>query len=251
MYTLRSHIDNIFLEFLHTNETDICFIFLDWLPTNNPSKRDLLFSFLDKWYSGIAFRYWWTRESKWEFLEKSPSLDVKKILSYLQNSLLLDQYNKVNYDFSSKKFVLVWSSFGWAVLLDSMYSSIYKFILLSPVINIKEYNLEHEWNNLYDLQDFLRDWHWNAYNFTSENWIKMCDWTLFEPDYNIIKYRKSDILLIYSKDDKVVTTNSIEKFVEKIELQNVFALENYWHLSYQKVDSQIVYKIIDFVENYN
>lgn len=249
MYTLRSHIDDVYLEFLHCDSTDVCFIFLDWLPTNNPSKRELLYSFYQKGYSWIAFRYRWTRESKWQFLQSSPSTDVKLILSYLQNHLLLDQYNKVEYDFSSKKFVLVGSSFGWAVLLDSIFSNVYKFILVSPVISIKDFNAQNPWNDLYKLQDFLTNGFWNAYNFHSDDWRKMCDWKLFEPDYRIISIRKNDMFLIYSVDDKTVSSQSIESFIDKIQLQRFLKLENYWHMSFQKFDSEIVSQIINFVEN--
>ena len=120
MYPLRSHVGDIVFECIINPLRNICLILLDWLPSSQPSKKQVMQKLYDLWYSVITPRYAGTRESTWSFLDHPPANDVIALINYCKQDTIYDYYNKTNHDISMMKFCLVGVSFGGIIALDIM-----------------------------------------------------------------------------------------------------------------------------------
>lgn len=245
-YILRSHYKNIFFEFQPNSNKNICIILLDWLPSSSPSKKEVMIELEKYWYATIAPRYKWTRESRWLFLEESPSKDIQELLEFSKQWLLYDYYNKQEYDISMMKFIIIWVSFWWAVALDLIQTIDEEFftILISPLTWFKNHNTKWNEQNLYSLGNFIKNWFWNAYRFNEIKREELCSWDLFDTQIDKIKEINNNIAIIHSDNDDSISIDSIKEFSSQTQIKNLTILKSRWHLSYSKWDKKI-YDIIN------
>jgi hypothetical protein len=246
MYVSRGHIHDLYMEFCYEKNLNICIIICDGLPTSNPSKKDLMLKLVSMWYSVIAPRYKWTWESYWNFLDHSPSEDINTIIEYIKDNTLTDAYSWKEYDFSTMKYVLLWSSFGWWVALHALSNNqdISHVVLLSPLLNISNHNKQNQEQDLSELWIFIQNAFWSAYRFSLNDRVKFCNWKLFDNDHTMIFKHNDQISIIYDKSDQDISYTSIEKFSNLSWIENTIIVEWYKHISYSKLDERLL-SIID------
>jgi len=239
-YILRGNIGKINIEFLPSRDSNICLLLLDGLPSTNPSKRDNMLKLAELWYSSIAPRYKWTRESKGTFLNKSPSDDILEVIRYIKKNPLLDTYNKKYYDFSNNLIVVIWVSFWGIVALDTVkyLGDLDYVILLSPLCDFKE--MDHR---LEPIAEFVKEGFWRAYNFKMENRIKMTKGELFSPDENSVSKFSDNITVIHDRSDTTIVSEDVISFCKKVKIKDIHEVDGIGHLSYNK-RNDAVYSLI-------
>lgn len=246
MYPLRSHVGDIVFECIINPLRNICLILLDWLPSSQPSKKQVMQKLYDLWYSVITPRYAGTRESTWSFLDHPPANDVIALINYCKQDTIYDYYNKTNHDISMMKFCLVGVSFGGIIALDIMQKTdlCSYSLLISPVTSLAQHN--HRWDeqDLIWLYDFIHHGFGHAYRVTQSDWNKMCTWDLFDSDITLLQEKKNNIWLIHGSNDTHVALSSVECFARDVGINEVHIIDNWWHLSFSKRDNDI-YSVID------
>lgn len=235
-YVLRANTDGIISEFLPNENSNTTIILLDWLPSNISCKRDTIQKFASFWFSSIAPRYKWTRESEWEFLDHNPANDIKKIIETIKDWEFIDLYNNVSYKLPSDKIVIIWVSFWWLVALDCLnyIDKNCKVILISPLCDIIKFT-----HDLKDIKNFVKDWFWRAYNFSLKNWDNMVNGGLFKTDYSLIRQKSNLISLIYDVQDKSILESDLLEFCIDVWINDIVKTNWYGHLSYSKWDDKI------------
>lgn len=242
MYISRTHINDLYMEFSHEKNKNICIIICDGLPTSNPSKKDLMLKLSNLWYSSIAPRYLWTWESYWNFLENPPTEDINNLINYISKNSLKDIYSWIEYDFSTMKYILLWSSFWWTIALNTLLNnkSISYAILLSPLLNLSQHNQLYKEQNLFELESFIRNAFWNAYRFWSKDRDSFCKWYLFDNDSKKVVDYNQQITIIYDQFDQDISHLSIEEFCNSSWITNSIIVDWYKHISYTKIDEKLI-----------
>lgn len=195
--------------------SDKVIIFCDGMPSS-PNKRALLEFFVKKGYWVFHPRYRGSWESGGEFLQKSPHQDILDIIDELPRGFT-SSWDRVRYKVAPKKIFIIGGSFGGAAaLLCSRDPRIAKVIAISPVV---------DWQ--FPSKDEPLDWFFTqvqeafgeAYRMKRKNWNKLKTGTFYNPIHHAKELDKNKVLIIHAKDDTVVSSKSVEKFVKKVGCQ--------------------------------
>ncbi len=218
-------------------------ILCDGMPSM-PSKKKTMQWFSKKGFWVINPRYRGTWESSGAFLDHPPEQDVLDVIEGLSKGLISIWEDKI-YKIKAKKIFVIGSSFGGtAALMSSMSDKVDGVVAISPVVDWTD-NSESE--PMDHLEKIIRDGYKEAYRFNTEDWIRLSEGKFFQPMDNVKKMNPKKIFVIYSKDDKVVSNVSIDKFIENLDCKSIMKKKG-GHLSFSVITKwPLSKKMINFL----
>lgn len=186
-------------------------IICDGLPSI-PSKFPVLDFFSKRGYWAFHPRYRGSWESGGRFLEKSPHLDILDVISGLQKEFK-EPWDDMRFSFDPQRIHVLGSSFGGcAALMASMDPRVESVVALSPVV---DWSAESRAEPLDWLRDVVRDAFGEAYRFSGAHWRKLGRPGFFNPIDHTTDMDGSKILLVHTKDDKVVPATPAKRFAKR------------------------------------
>lgn len=186
-------------------------IICDGMPTV-PSKFAILDFFSKKGYWAFHPRYRGSWESGGRFLERPPHLDILDVISGLRKEFR-EPWDGKRFSLEPKKIHVLGSSFGGCVaLMASMDSRVESVVALSPVV---DWSAESRTEPLYWLKGVVREAFGEAYRFSGAHWRRLGRPGFFNPIDHMAEMDGSKILLVHTKDDKVVPVAPATRFAKR------------------------------------
>jgi esterase/lipase len=182
---------------------------------SSPSKRGVLEFLSEKGYVAIFPRYRGTWESEGNFLEKSPALDIRDVISDLtKHKTVKDLFSGETKRVRVTAIHLFGSSFGGpAVLLNSHLPIVKKIIAVSPVIDWKK---EGESEPFPIFVKFTQEAFGDAFRTKhTKDWQKLVKTDFYNPIQHTSSIDGKKIFIIHTKDDKIVPYEPLIPFAEK------------------------------------
>lgn len=235
---LRGKEGKMVFEYLPSvNNNRRALIILDGIPSV-PKKEELLNIFSNQGYFVFYPRYEGTWESEGEFLAKSPTEEINRLIIKILEGIKLNGVN-----FKAREVFLIGSSFGGAVALClPEISMVKKVIVLSPVVDFTKL-----WS-LKTLSCFLRNNFPGAYRYAEENWKKLEKGEILNPRESLKKvsdYKKYFIL--GGEDDEEVKSKELRKFAKEFNI-SVKIYPQKTHLSLSKIKGKILSDILEILK---
>jgi esterase/lipase len=182
---------------------------------SSPSKNKVLQFLARQGYVAIFPRYRGTWESEGNFLEKSPALDIRDVISDLtKHKVIKDLFSDETKRVRVNAVHLFGSSFGGpAVLLNSHLPIVKKIVAISPVIDWKK---EGEDEPFDFFVRFTQEGFGSAFRVRyQKDWQKLIKTDFYNPIQHTSSIDGKKIFIIHTKDDKVVPYDSLIPFTEK------------------------------------
>lgn len=188
-------------------------IFCSGLPSST-NKRGVLEFLASHGYVAIFPRYRGTWESQGNFLERSPSQDIKDVIDDLvRHRHIRDLSTSNTISIKVSAIHLFGSSFGGpAVIMNSHLPIVKKVIAISPVIDWKK---EGEAEPFDFFVKFTQDGFGDAFRTKhNSDWQKLITTDFYNPINHANKIDGKKVFIIHAKDDTVVPYDPLIPFSE-------------------------------------
>jgi pimeloyl-ACP methyl ester carboxylesterase len=180
-----------------------------------------------KGYWAFAPRYRGTWESDGVMLARSPAKDILDLVGGISVPFK-DFFFGKSFRIKAKKIVLFGASYGAVpALLAASDDRISKIVLLCPLV---DWSKEGPEEPLDELLPFVKKAFGQAFRINETNWRKLKTGKLFNPINDAKKIDGSKLMLIHTKDDRVVPYQTVKRFADTAKAK-LISLNKGGHLS--------------------
>lgn len=181
----------------------------------------------ERGYFTFVIRYRGTWESQGMFLEHSPHEDILQVIDELSHGFR-DTWSTAEYRIHNPEVYLIGGSFGGAAaILASRDERVKKAVAISAVVDWRMQ--EHTVEPLDLMDSFVREAFGPAYRPIPDAYKKLAQGDFYNPQQVIDSIHGDKLLLIHSKDDKVVPFAPAEAFAKKTGATFI-PLNNFGHM---------------------
>lgn len=249
MYAFRTRIKkDIVCEFLLPAKkiSKKVIILCGGMPSFPGAKLEFMQFLSKKGYWVFAPRYRGSWESGGEFLKISPDRDVAEVCDVLSSGFK-DLWSKKIYKISNPEIYVIGSSFGGAASILSLKDKrVKKAVAISPVVDWRKESKSEPMDFLYE---FVKNAFGRGYNLNKKNWDKLKSGDFFNPISKIKLLDPKKLLIIYTKDDKVVNFRPTKMFSKNLGCETIF-LKRGGHLSLSCLMNKSIFKrVMKFLKN--
>ena len=201
-------------------------IFCDGLPTSS-SKEKLIRAMSKAGYWAFHLRYRGTWESAGTFLDHPPEQDVWDLIDALPKGFV-DAWEGEEYHIDPEQVVVVGASFGGTVaVLSAKDERVHKAVAFSPVVDWTQSTPDEPMDYL---EQVILQGYPGAYRFAHEDWLRLSRGEFSQPMAEIADIDRKKIFIIHAQDDKVVSIETVKRFVAGLGCKHLF-LKRGGHLS--------------------
>lgn len=187
-------------------------ILCDGMPSI-PRKQALSEFLAAKGYWVFYPRYRGAWESRGEFLQRSPHLDILDVIDGLQREFRESAFGRRFRVRAGEIFVIGGSFGGSAALLCSLDARVKKVIANCPVVDwsILPREQKKETSNP-SYAAYIREAFGEAYRLSDRNWKKLSGGKFFSPIHHAPEMTATKIMIFHAQDDPYVPYRSVVKF---------------------------------------
>ena len=178
-----------------------------------PRKQPLAEFLAAKGYWVFYPRYRGAWESRGEFLERSPHLDVLDVISGLRREILEHAFGKRFRVKADEIFVIGGSFGGAAAILCSLDNRVKKVIANCPGVDwgiLREEEKTETSNPSYAA--YIRAAFGQGYRLSGRNWKKLYSGKFYNPGHHVDEIDPSKVMMFHAQDDPHVPYESVVKF---------------------------------------
>jgi esterase/lipase len=190
-------------------------ILCDGMPSI-PRKQPLAEFLSAKGYWVFYPRYRGAWESRGEFLERSPHLDILDVIDGLHKEIRELAFGERFRVRAEELFVIGGSFGGTAALLCSLDERVKKVVANCPVVDwgILAREQRRETSNP-SYAAYIREAFGEAYRLSDRNWKKLSDGKFFSPSYHAEEITGAKIMIFQAQDDPFVPYRTVAHFAKE------------------------------------